>query len=136
FSHLVAALAAGFCLRLFFALKYPMVSGDTPLYEQLAANWLQHHVYAMTVDGAIVPVDLRMPGYPAFLAILYAITRRTGPDARFCVMLAQTVVDLCTCLLTAGLAAMLALLRPNAESWRRVFIVTLWIAALCPFTAN
>jgi 4-amino-4-deoxy-L-arabinose transferase-like glycosyltransferase len=136
FSHLVAALTAGFCLRLFFALKYPMVSGDTPLYEQLAANWLQHHVYAMTVDGAVVPVDLRMPGYPAFLAFIYAITRRTGPDARFYVMLAQTVVDLCACLLTAGLAALLALLRPNPESWRPVFIVTLWIAALCPFTAN
>jgi 4-amino-4-deoxy-L-arabinose transferase-like glycosyltransferase len=136
FSHAVAALTAGLCLRLFFAFKFPFAPTDTALYEQLAANWLQHHVYAITVDGALVPVDLRMPGYPAFLAVIYAITGRTGPDARLYVTLVQSAVDLCTCLVTAGLAALLALLRPNPESWRRVFIVTLWIAALCPFTAN
>jgi 4-amino-4-deoxy-L-arabinose transferase-like glycosyltransferase len=136
FSHAVAALTAGLCLRLFFAFKFPFAPTDTALYEQLAANWLQHHVYAITVDGALVPVDLRMPGYPAFLAVIYAITRRTGPDARLYVTLVQAAVDLCACLLTAGLAALLASLRPNTENWRRVFIVTLWIAALCPFTAN
>jgi 4-amino-4-deoxy-L-arabinose transferase-like glycosyltransferase len=135
-SHSVAALVAGLCLRLFFVHKYPMVSGDTPLYEQMATNWLQHHVYAMAVDGAVTPVDLRMPGYPAFLAIIYAITGRTGPDARIYVMVAQVVVDLCACLVIAGLAALLALLRPNPACCKRVFTVTLWIATLCPFTAN
>jgi hypothetical protein len=136
FSHPVTASAAGFCLRLIFALKYPGNSGDTVLYEQMATNWLQHHVYAMNVNGAIVPVDLRMPGYAAFLAIIYAITGRTGPDARLFVMMAQALVDLCTCLVTAGLAAMLFLMKPNTGCWKRVFIVTLWLAALCPFTAN
>jgi 4-amino-4-deoxy-L-arabinose transferase-like glycosyltransferase len=136
FSHPVTALTAGLCLRLFFVLRYPANAGDTVLYEQMATNWLQHHVYAMNVNGAILPVDLRMPGYPAFLAIIYGITGRTGPDARFYVMLAQAAVDLCACLITAGLAALLALLRPNLESWRRVFIATLWLSALCPFTAN
>ncbi|MGB9463648.1 MAG: hypothetical protein WBR10_00910 [Candidatus Acidiferrum sp.] len=136
FSHPVAALAAGLCLRLFFVLKFPMVVGDTVLYEQMAANWLQHHVYAMNVDGALMAVDLRMPGYPAFLALIYAITGRTGPDARIYVMLAQVALDLCACLVIAGLAALLALLRPDPGSWKRVFTVTLWLAALCPFTAN
>lgn len=136
FSHPVTALAAGFCLRLFFVLKYPANSGDTVLYEQMATNWLQHHVYAMNVNGAILPVDLRMPGYPAFLAGIYAITGRTGPDARLYVLLGQIAVDLGACLVTAGLAALLALLRPNPGSWRSVFLVTLWLAALCPFTAN
>jgi 4-amino-4-deoxy-L-arabinose transferase-like glycosyltransferase len=136
FSHTVAALVAGFCLRLFFVFKFPFAPGDTALYEQLATNWLQHHVYAITVDGALAPVDLRMPGYPAFLAIIYAITGRVGPDARLYVTLVQAVVDLGACLLTAGLAALLALLRPNPANWRRVYIATLWIAAMCPFTAN
>jgi hypothetical protein len=136
FSHTVAALVAGLCLRLFFAFKFPFAPTDTALYEQLATNWLQHHVYAITVDGGLVPVDLRMPGYPAFLAIIYAITGRVGPDARLYVTLVQAVADLGACLLTAGLAALLALVRPNPASWRRVYIVTLWIAALCPFTAN
>ncbi|MGC1618906.1 MAG: hypothetical protein WA765_10500 [Candidatus Acidiferrum sp.] len=137
FSHSVVALAAGLCLRLFFVLKYPVNSAsDTVLYEQMATNWLLHHVYAMNVDGAIPPVDLRMPGYPAFLAIIYAITGRTGPDARFYVRLGQVAVDLCTCVIIAGLAALLFSMRPKSGDGRRVFIVTLWIAALCPFTAN
>ena len=87
-------MAAGLCLRLFFAFKFPFAPTDTALYEQLAANWLQHHVYAITVDAALVPVDLRMPGYPAFLAVIYAITGRTGLDARLYVTLVQSAVDL------------------------------------------
>src|SRR5580700_9814605 len=92
FSHPVTALAAGLGLRLFFVLKYPMVSADTLLYEQMAGNWLGHHVYAMTVDGGMVPVDLRMPGYPAFLAMVYAVIGRAGPDARVYVMATQVAV--------------------------------------------
>ncbi len=136
FSRLVPALLVGFCLRLFFVLKFPANAADTVLYEQMATNWLQHHVYAMNVNGAIPPVDLRMPGYPAFLALIYTITGRTGPDARFYVMLGQAAVDLCACVVTASLAAMLFLMRPNSENWSRVFVVTLWLAVLCPFTAN
>src|SRR6266480_7921478 len=82
FSNPLAALTAGLCLRLFFVLKFPANSGDTVLYEQIATNWLKHHVYAMTVGGEITPVDLRMPGYPAFLVIIYALTGRTGADER------------------------------------------------------
>ena len=136
FSHPVTALAAGLGLRLFFVLRYPMVSADTLLYEQMAGNWLGHHVYGMTVEGGIVPADLRMPGYPGFLAMVYAVTGRTGPDARVYAMATQVAVDLLACLVIAELAALLALLRPNPASWKRVFMTTLWLAVLCPFTAN
>jgi hypothetical protein len=136
FSHSIVALAAGLCLRLFFVLKYPANSDDTVLYEQMATNWLQHHVYAMEVYGQITPVDLRMPGYPAFLAIIYLITGRTGVDARFWVMIAQAIVDLLSCLLIATLAAGLYLMVSERNPWQRVFIAALWLAALCPFTAN
>jgi hypothetical protein len=135
-SHTVAALAAGLCLRLFFVRKFPFAPADTALYEQLATNWLQHHVYAVTVDGVLVPTDLRMPGFPGFLAVIFAITRRVGEDARLYVRLAQVVVDLVACLVTAGLAGLLGSLRPDPKSGRRAFVVTLWLAALCPFTAN
>lgn len=135
-SHTVAALAAGLCLRLFFVFKFSFATGDTALYEQLATNWLQHHVYAVTVDGALVPVDLRVPGFPAFLAVIYTITGRIGVDAEFYVRLAQVAVDLLTCLASAGLAALLGLLRAEPGQWKGAFIVTLWLAALCPFTAN
>jgi hypothetical protein len=136
FSTPGVALAAGFCLRLFFVLRYPANSGDAVLYEQMATYWLRQHVYAMNVFGQITPVDLRMPGYPAFLAVIYALTGRTGPDARLWVMLGQAVVDLLTCLLIAGLAALFFLMVNERNRPRRVFMVGLWLAALCPFTAN
>jgi hypothetical protein len=136
FSNPLVALAAGLCLRLFFVFKYPATSGDTVLYEQIAANWLKHHVFAMDVGGAITPVDLRMPGYPAFLAIVYAVTGRTGADARIWVMLGQIAIDLITCLVIASLAAMLPLMVNERARPGRVFGAALWLAVLCPFSAN
>lgn len=136
FSNPFTALVAGFCLRLYFVLKFPANSGDTVLYEQIATNWLKHHVFAMDVGGALTPVDLRMPGYPAFLALVYAFTGRTGADARLWVMLAQVFADLCSCIFVAGLAGLLALLNPVAGTARRVYVAALWLSALCPFTAN
>src|SRR6266436_6465654 len=108
FSNPLVALIAGLCLRLYFVLKFPASSGDTVLYEQIATNWLKHHVYAMDVGGVVTPVDLRMPGYPAFLAMIYALTGRTGADARLWAMLGQIAVDLLACLVIARLAALLA----------------------------
>jgi hypothetical protein len=136
FSSSVVALFAGFCLRLFFVLKYPANSGDTVLYEQIAANWLQHHAYAMNVHDQVTAVDMRMPAYPAFLAVIYWITGQIGEAARLWVMLAQVAVDLLACLLTAGLAALLALIANERGRPGRVFVAALWLAALCPFTAN
>jgi hypothetical protein len=136
FSHPLVALVAGLCLRLFFVFKFPANSGDTVLYEQMANNWLKHHVYAMEVFGQITPVDLRMPGYPAFLAVTYAITGRTGADARLEVMVAQAFVDLLSCVLIATLAATLSLMVNERTPAGRVFRATIWLAALCPFTAN
>src|SRR5437879_11325467 len=94
FSNPLAALTAGLCLRLFFVLKFPANSGDTVLYEQIATNWLKHHAYALDVHGVITPVDLRMPGYSAFLALIYALTGRTGESARLWRMLAPIAVRL------------------------------------------
>src|SRR5690348_13247543 len=136
FSSPIFALAAGLCLRLLFILKFPADSGDTVLYEQIATNWLTHHVFAMDVHGVITPVDLRMPGYPAFLALIYALTGRAGESARLWVMLAQIAVDLLSCLVIAVLAAGLLFLADRGGSIKRVFTAALWLAALCPFTAN
>src|SRR6266852_6708775 len=136
FSNPLVALSAGLCLRLYFVLKYPANSGDTVLYEQIATNWLKHHAYAMDVGGAITPVDLRMPGYPAFLALVYALTGRTSADARLWVMLAQVGVDLLSCLVIARLGALLACTSEDSAPNKRVYSAALWLAALCPFTAN
>jgi hypothetical protein len=130
------AIAVGLCLRLFFVLKFPSTSGDTVLYEQIASNWLKHGTYAMDVGGAITPVDIRVPGYPAFLAVIYALTGRTGESARLAVMLVQVAIDLLTCLLIAALAALLTSGFSTTESGKRAFTAALWLAVLCPFTSN
>jgi 4-amino-4-deoxy-L-arabinose transferase-like glycosyltransferase len=51
-------------------------------------------------------------------------------------MLAQVVVDLATCLAVAFLAALLAKVAGQAAKADRAFLAALWLAALCPFTAN
>jgi hypothetical protein len=130
------ALVAGAGLRLLFVLKYPAASGDTVLYEQFATNWLKLGKLAMNIDGRATPVDLRMPGYPAFLAMVYALTGRTGEPARMPVMLAQVLVDLAACVVIAALAALLASMCGPQAKTKRAFVLALWLAALCPFTAN
>ena len=128
-ANVASAAFAGLALRLFFVLKFPVTdSGDAPFYIELAWNWLKNGVYGFPVNGQLTPVDMRVPGYPAFLAAIFAFAGNS-PRA---VMLAQAVVDLATCFLIALIAARLA----PAAARRRVALAGLWLAALCPFTAN
>jgi hypothetical protein len=132
----LSALFTGICLRLLFVLKLPAGAGDTVIYEQLATNWLKHGKYAMDVGGVLVPVNLRVPGYPAFLALVSALTGRMGEPARIFVMLAQVVVDLATSLAIGAAAALLVTLCDPRAKPKRAFTAGLWLAVLCPFTAN
>lgn len=122
------AVLVGFALRLFFVREFPYIAPDTKLYDVLARNWLDHGVYGLFLDGQLLPVDIRVPGYPAFLAAVYGLFGREPQAA----MWVQAVVDLATCLLTAALAARLA----PSSSRARVVAAALWLAALCPFLAN
>ena len=131
YKHLLPALLAGLGLRLFFIWRFPFYSGDTAYYEELAHNWLYHGVYGFYSHGQLLPSDARAPGYPAFLAIVYFCA---GPG-RKAVMLVQAFLDLATCVLAAGIAARLAVGMSEASRWR-VVAAALWLAALCPFTAN
>ena len=89
-KHLVGAMLLGLALRLFFVIHFPFYAGDTKFYDELARNWLDHGVYGLFVHGQLVSVDMRMPGYPAFLAGVYAVFGRTTRA----VMLSQAVIDL------------------------------------------
>src|ERR1700738_3201162 len=128
-TNIAFAALTGLILRVYLVLKFPVTqSGDAPFYIELAWNWLKNGVYGFPINGRLTPVDMRVPGYPAFLA---AILSFAGTSSR-AVMLTQAVVDLATCFLIALVAARLA---PDS-SRRRVALAGLWIAALCPFTAN
>ena len=128
-TNIAFAALTGLILRVYLVLKFPVTqSGDAPFYIELAWNWLKNGVYGFPVNGRLTPVDMRVPGYPAFLAVVFAFSGKS-PRA---VMLVQAVVDLAGCFLIALIAERLA----PADSRRRVFIAGLWLAALCPFTAN
>jgi hypothetical protein len=130
FSHtqLSMALLAGLALRVYFIAHFPFYAGDTKFYEGLARNWLDHGVYGLFVIGQLVPVDMRTPGYPGFLAAIYFLLGRGSRT----VMIVQAFLGLGTCVLTALIAARLA----PASRRTVVATVALWMAALCPFTAN
>jgi 4-amino-4-deoxy-L-arabinose transferase-like glycosyltransferase len=116
---------AGIALRLFFFFQYPAITNDSRIYADLATNWLQHSVYGETQLDQIVPTDARLPGYPAFLAAIFALF---GAGSFKAVLLAQIVLDLFTCLLIADLAR-----RTVSERTARIAFV---LACLCPFLAN
>ncbi len=127
--NVALAAVAGLALRIFFVLKLPVTdSGDAPFYIELAWNWLKKGVYGGVVEGQLMPLDTRVPGYPAFLAAIFSVA---GNSSR-AVMLTQALVDLATCFLVVLIAV-----RATTEgSRRRVALAAMWITALCPFTAN
>jgi 4-amino-4-deoxy-L-arabinose transferase-like glycosyltransferase len=84
------------------------------------------------VRGELMPVDMRMPGYPAFLAVVYWIVGRT----RNAVMLVQAAIDLITCVLAALISASIVPRWASADKKSRVATIAVWIAVLCPFTAS
>jgi len=117
--------AAGLILRLIFLLRFPGVVNDSFVYGDIAKNWLQHGIYGLSGPDEISPTYIRLPGYPAFLAFIFAIF---GVDHYRAVLFVQMFVDLGTCFLCAGIAR--RLLGPRQA--KPAFI----LAALCPFLAD
>lgn len=117
--------AAALALRLLWIFFFPAIVDDSRLYANIAENWLQHGVYAITNSGRIMPTLSRLPGYPAFLAAIFTLF---GTDNFRAVLLVQVLFDLGTCFLIAHLAW--HLFSPRAA--RAAFLM----AALCPFLAN
>jgi len=115
----------GFALRGYFLHWHFLFEGDSLVYGDLAKNWLLHGVYGITDNGQVMPVDIRMPGYPAFLA---AIFRLFGIEHYGAVVLTQLGIDLATCFLIAAGAR-----RLWSESAGKIAFA---LAVLCPFTAN
>ncbi len=120
-----AVLLAGLALRCLFLFAWPQITDDSRIYADLARNWLHHGIYGISAPGSIIPTYVRLPGYPAFLAALFAIF---GDNNFRAVLLFQIAVDLGACFILADLAGRLA--GPGAA--KAAFL----LAALCPFFAN
>ena len=120
----LGASLAALALRLLFVFRFPAVVDDSQLYANIATNWL-HGIYGISNSGQVVPTFSRLPGYPAFLAAIFAIF---GSNNFRAVLLIQTVFDLGTCFIVADLARRML----SGRASKAAFL----LAALCPFLAN
>jgi 4-amino-4-deoxy-L-arabinose transferase-like glycosyltransferase len=126
---MLLAIGLGAILRIYFFLHWPQVNGDGLIYGDIARNWLQHGVYGRSISGPtgmeLHPTLIRLPGYPLFLAGCFLLF---GMEHYNAVLFAQIAIDLLTCILIARFVGKLCS--------RRAAWIALYLAALCPFTAN
>jgi Dolichyl-phosphate-mannose-protein mannosyltransferase len=121
---LFATLAA-IALRTLFIFRLPGVTTDSFVYGDIAKNWLQHGIYGLSGPDEISPTYIRLPGYPALLAAVFAIF---GMEHYRAVLVVQMLVDIGTCFLIAEMARRLI----SGKAARAAFL----LAALCPFLAS
>src|SRR5260370_22722846 len=121
-------LLAAFGFRFFIARH---LANDTPddggVYSQIARNLLEQHVYSHATEPPYDPSFIRLPGYPLFLAAIYAVFGHNNNSA---VRVVQALIDTATCLLIALVAFHWA---PDKRK-RAASIAALALAAVCPFT--
>lgn len=117
------ALASGVALRWMFIQFFPDFDGDSGVYGTIARNLLLHRAYAL--DAPYHLTLIRLPGYPFFLAVIFKLFGIDNFDPSRPI---QLVVDMASCLLIAGFVR--ETVSPRAGR------IALWMAALCPFTAD
>ena len=119
------ATLAAVALRLLFIFRFPAVITDSFVYGDVAKNWLQHGIYGLSGPDEITPTYIRLPGYPAFLAAVFAVF---GMEHYRAVLVVQMFVDTGTCFVIADMARRTI----SAKAAKAAFL----LAALCPFLAN
>jgi hypothetical protein len=127
-SYLFAIVAGGL-LRIWMFRYFFDVNGDSLVYGGIAKNLLLHGKYALTVgSGETYPTLIRLPGYPLFLAACFKLF---GMENYAAAAFVQIVLELLGCILLADVARRIAppALRQGSTH------CTLWLAALCPFSA-
>ena len=111
--------------RVFFLLKFKLLTDDSLIYGDIAKVWMQHRVFGQSFDRGPGPTIIRMPGYPIFLVLTWLIA---GIEHYNAALIIQVVVDVLTCFVVADLARRIA-----SERAAKIAFV---ISALCPFFAN
>lgn len=125
FRFFVFATLAAVGLRLIFFFWFSRVTNDSLVYGDLAKNWLQHGVYGLSAPDGPAPTYIRLPGYPMYLAGVFAVF---GMEHYRAALFLQIFVDIGTCFLIANMARRVA----SERAARAAFL----LAGLCPFLAN
>jgi hypothetical protein len=124
---------SGLGFRLFLALRLPNDEPDDGrLYARIAINILEHRSYSIETEEPYTPTYIRVPGYPLFLAGVYAAF---GRDNNRAARVAQAVLDTITCWLIALLAVAWAPAGWDDKKRRWLLLIALAMAVSCPFPA-
>lgn len=124
FRFFLFATLAALALRLFFLFRFPAITADSFVYGDIAKNWLTHGIYGLGGNG-VSPTYIRVPGYPAFLAVVFALF---GMEHYRAALALQVIADIGTCFLIADLARRMI----SARAAKAAFV----LAALCPILAS
>ena len=109
--------------------------GDAKIYSRVAVNVLEHHVFSTDeqpdANGQYKPSIIRLPGYPLFLTVIYAVA---GSENYTAVRAVQGVLHF----IAAIFAALLAFNWVGGKKRRRrtAALLTFILAAFCPYTIN
>ena len=99
---IVLLIAAVF--RVALVLQYPISAGDELRYTMPAINLLAGRGFSSSVSEPYTPSEATVPGYPLFIAAIYAVFGQQNSAVR----IAQSLIDLLTCLLVAFISFNLA----------------------------
>jgi hypothetical protein len=122
------ALLAGGAVRVWMLRKFFEVNGDSRLYGAMAKNLLLHGRYALDSGGTLYPTLIRLPGYPLYLAACFRLFGVENYYWAACIQIALELAGSVVLALFVHRIAPRAYKVPAAQA-------TLWLAALCPFTA-
>lgn len=122
---LLLTVAAAIALRLFWIFRWGVATPDSEIYADIAKSWLRTGIYGLEGPTGSVPTLIRLPGYPGFLAAIFAVA---GIDHYNAVRFVQAAIDLLGGFVIADLARRAVSPRAGAAAF------VLW--ALCPFNVN
>ena len=122
---LLLTLAAAVALRLLFVFRWGVATPDSEIYADIAKTWLRTGIYGVEGGGGAVPTLIRLPGYPAFLAAVFAVA---GIDHYNAVRFVQGAIDIVTAFVVSDLARRTVSRRAGAAAF------VLW--CLFPFSMN
>lgn len=103
-TPILLILLLAFALRLVLAIGFPREAGDELRYTAPAVNMLAGRGFSADVSEPIRPSEHTVPAYPIFIATVYFVFGQHNVAVR----IAQSAVDLITCLLVAFISFRLA----------------------------
>lgn len=124
---IILLLALG--LRVALAVSFPISAVDETRYTVSAVNVLAGHGFSAAVGEPYLPTEHTVPLYPLFIAAVYAIFG----EHTLAVRIAQSLIDLITCLLVAFLSFNLA--PPSLKKPAAIFSLVIY-GCLSWFTMN